>query len=82
LPDGIFKPKIPIWVYFWRVLQWKHEILYGELLYFTAIWYICWLFGIFSPFGILYQYKNLATLWGTPLSKKKAVILGMYRYSN
>jgi hypothetical protein len=45
------------------------DILYDHLVYFTAIWYILWPFGIFigylvyffPHFGILSQ-NNLATL--------------------
>jgi hypothetical protein len=40
-------------------------IFYVNLVYFTAIWYILWPFGIFyefwyifSPFGMLYQEKS------------------------
>jgi hypothetical protein len=43
---------------FWRVLQWK------MLVYFMAIWYILWPFGIvygylvyFSRLGLLYEGK-------------------------
>jgi hypothetical protein len=37
-------------------------IFHGHLVYFTAICYILWLFGMFfSRFGMLYQ-KNLAAL--------------------
>jgi uncharacterized SAM-binding protein YcdF (DUF218 family) len=36
--------------------------------YFVAIWYISWLFGIFSRFGMLYQEKSgnpaLHSRWG------------------
>jgi hypothetical protein len=33
---------------FWRVLQWKMFVyFFGHLVYFIAIWYILWLFGIF-----------------------------------
>jgi hypothetical protein len=34
---------------FWREMQY---------VYFMAIWYILWLFGIFSLFGIMYQEKS------------------------
>jgi hypothetical protein len=44
----IFKPKIPIWVYFWRALEWK------ILIYFKDIW------NILRPFGIF--YGHLVTL--------------------
>jgi hypothetical protein len=62
----IFKPKIPIWVNFWRVLKWK------RLEYFMAIRPIVGLFGIFCShvlhlwsferflpiFGMLYEEKS------------------------
>jgi hypothetical protein len=67
LPDGFFKPKIPIWVNFggscngkawytyfmtiWRILL-LLEIFNGHLVYFVVIWYI------FTSFGILYQEKS------------------------
>jgi hypothetical protein len=45
-------------------------IIYGHLVYFTAIWYILWPFGnllvIFSRFGILCQEKS-----GNPVSDSK-----------
>jgi hypothetical protein len=42
------------------------EIFYGHFVYFMAIlyilhmaiWYICWLFGIFFHLGILCQEKS------------------------
>jgi hypothetical protein len=37
-------------------------IFYGHLVYFTAIKYILWLVGIFSPFLVCCTKKNLATL--------------------
>jgi hypothetical protein len=47
------------------------DLLYGNLVYFTdisyayfmAIWYICWLFGIFSPVLVSISEKSLATLY-------------------
>jgi hypothetical protein len=45
---------------FWRALQWK------TLVYFVAIWYILWLFVIFSRFGMLY---HLATLNSTAFAR-------------
>jgi hypothetical protein len=38
---------------FWRVLQWKVLVyyIYVQLVYFTAIWYILWPFGVF--YGVL-----------------------------
>jgi hypothetical protein len=32
------------------------------LVYFMAIWYILWLFGIFFPVLVCWTNKNLATL--------------------
>jgi hypothetical protein len=47
----IFKPKNPNLGKFWRVLQWKMLVYFnGHLVYFRAIWYILWTFGIFSRF--------------------------------
>jgi hypothetical protein len=37
-------------------------LFHGHLVYFTAIWYILWLFGIFSPVLVYCTKKNLATL--------------------
>jgi hypothetical protein len=37
-------------------------IFYGHLVYFTAVWYILLLFGIFSPGLVSSTEKNLATL--------------------
>jgi hypothetical protein len=31
-------------------------VLYGRLVYFTAIWYILWLFGIFLAIGNIFGY--------------------------
>jgi hypothetical protein len=43
----IFKPKISIWVNFWKVLRWKMIVyfvairsIFLHLVYFIAIWYI------------------------------------------
>jgi hypothetical protein len=48
----------------WRVFQWD-MLVYGHLVYFTAIWYSLWPFGIlgviwyiFSRFGIFYLEKS------------------------
>jgi hypothetical protein len=56
LPDSFFKPKIPIWVKFLRVLQWKTLVylltlglFYGHLEHFTTVWNIFGHFGIFLP---------------------------------
>jgi hypothetical protein len=40
-------------------------ILYGPLAYFTAIWYILWLFGIRFPVLVCCKKKSLATLLAT-----------------
>jgi hypothetical protein len=62
----IFKPKIPIWVNFWRDLVWKKikffidictilltfGIFYDPLVLFVFIWYI------FSGLGIMDQEKS------------------------
>jgi hypothetical protein len=51
--------KIPIWVYFgvpwngeWWYILWSIGIFYGNLVYFTAIWYMLGSFTkyFFSPF--------------------------------
>jgi hypothetical protein len=52
-----FETKNPNLGKFWRV-----GIFYGKLVYFTAIWYILWLFSIFSPVVVCCTKKNLATL--------------------
>jgi hypothetical protein len=49
---NIFKPKIPIWVYFLEGLGienilWPFGIF--DIQYLIAIWYILWSFGIFVP---------------------------------
>jgi hypothetical protein len=42
---------------FWRVMQWTmlvyflpFSLFYGHLVYFVAVWYVLWLFGITFPF--------------------------------
>jgi hypothetical protein len=43
----------------YRCILWQFGILYGYLVYFVAIWYILWLFGILFPlFGMLSQEKS------------------------
>jgi hypothetical protein len=37
---------------------------YGPLVYFVAIWYDLWLFGILFPVSVCCTKKNLATLVG------------------
>jgi hypothetical protein len=67
LPDGIFQTKNPNWGKFGRVLQSKMLIYFMAIwsTYFTAIWYILWLFGIFYGYivffpilGLLYHEKT------------------------
>jgi hypothetical protein len=66
LPDGILSNKNPNLGKFWRILQLKilHTYTYGHLVYFTAIWYTWWPFGIFYdcyvyfPVLVLYQEKS------------------------
>jgi hypothetical protein len=63
----IFKPKIPIWVNFggscngrFSCIMWPLVLFYSYLVYFVAICYILWLFGIFyNYFGIFYDYFNI-----------------------
>jgi hypothetical protein len=54
LPDGfLFKPKIPIRVFFWWGLDWK------KMMYFMVICNILQTFGtFFSGFGIVYREKS------------------------
>jgi hypothetical protein len=51
LPDGIFSNQES---QFWSILKGlameDAGIFYSHLVYFTAIWYILWLFGISFPF--------------------------------
>jgi hypothetical protein len=54
LPDGtyIFKPESPIWVNFVGSCNGASCIFYGHVVYFTAILYILWSFGIlYGLFG-------------------------------
>jgi hypothetical protein len=70
----IFKPKIPIWLNFggyYLELKMCVPILYGQLEYFMAIWYILCPFGIFNGhlvyfmaiWCILCPFGNLIVLW-------------------
>jgi hypothetical protein len=75
LPDGIFKPKIPVWVNFGVSCN---ERCYGELFYFTAFSYIlsqfiifCGYLGIFSPFLYVVPRK-IWQPWPTLLCAKRA----------
>jgi hypothetical protein len=63
LPDGIFSnKKIHVWVNFGGSCNgrcWYIGLLYIHLVYFVAIWYIFWFFGMFPPrFGKLYKEKS------------------------
>jgi hypothetical protein len=51
-----FQTKNPKSGKFRRALQWM------MLVYFAAIWFILWLFVIFSPVLVCCRKKNLATL--------------------
>jgi hypothetical protein len=62
----IFKPKIPNWENLGGsgkgrclCILWPFSLFYGYLVYFMAIWYILWEFGVFFP---CFGKKNLATL--------------------
>jgi hypothetical protein len=75
LPDGFFKPKIPIWVIFeglrlenidvfmaiWNICQ-TYWIFYDHLVHFVFNWYILCSFGTFFPALVSCTQKNLATL--------------------
>jgi hypothetical protein len=60
-----FKPKKQMGVNFggfcngrcWYILR-QLGIFYGHLVYFVAIWYILWPFGIFFRFGMSNQEKS------------------------
>jgi hypothetical protein len=61
-----FKPKIPIGVNLggscngicWYILC-PFGLFYCHLVYFAAIWYSLWYFGIYFPrFGMLHQEKS------------------------
>jgi hypothetical protein len=61
--------KNPSLVKFWMVLEWKMLVflepfclLYGQMVYFIAVWYILWSIGIFLPALVYCTKKNLATL--------------------
>jgi hypothetical protein len=57
----------------WTILG-PFGLFYGHLVYFEGIWYILWLFGIFSPvFGMLYQEKS-----GNPAVVGRLTILGEF----
>jgi hypothetical protein len=45
----------------WPIL-WPFDLFCGHLVYFVAIWYILWLFGILFPVLVCWTKTNLATL--------------------
>jgi Zn-dependent protease with chaperone function len=59
LPDGIFNTKNPDLGTLWRVLQLKMLIYFMAIssMYFTAKWYILWLFGVFFLFWYVLPRK-------------------------
>jgi hypothetical protein len=71
LPDGlhIFKPKFPIWVNIGGFcnerrlyILWTFGSSHSHWVYFEAVWYILWPFGIFFPVLVHCTKRNLATL--------------------
>jgi hypothetical protein len=66
----IFNPKIPIWVNFggscngrFLCMLWLFGPFSGNLVYFMALWYILWSFGLFFPVLVYCNKRNLATLF-------------------
>jgi hypothetical protein len=66
---AFFQTKNPNLGKFSRDLQWKWLVyfmaigpFYDHLVYFAAIWYILWLFGIFFHVLVFCPKKNLATV--------------------
>jgi hypothetical protein len=47
------------------------------LVYFVAIWYIIWLFGIFLPVLVCCTKKNLATLVETRCANLKKIFVSL-----
>jgi hypothetical protein len=72
----IFRPKITIWVNLEGLaiedvgIFRPHCLFYCEMVYFVAIWYILWAFGI-CHFGMLYQEKS-----GNPAIHHLATLVG------
>jgi hypothetical protein len=64
LPDGIFSNQKSQFGFILEGLALgDFGVFYGHLVYFAAIWYILWPFGIFFPFWYICCFKkNLATL--------------------
>jgi hypothetical protein len=66
LPDGIFQTKKSNLGKFWRDLQWNMlvYVFYGHLVYFVAIWYILWLFGIVYSYLVYFSpFWNYEPMW-------------------
>jgi hypothetical protein len=59
-------------------LQWKMlvHVFYGHLVYFVAISYILWIFGIFFPVLVCCAVKNLAA----PLQSRESEKLPRNRF--
>jgi hypothetical protein len=58
-----FQTKNPNLGKFWRSLDWKNvDIFYGNLEYFTDIWYNLQPFGMVCGHLVHFSEKNLATL--------------------
>jgi hypothetical protein len=84
----IFEPKIPIWVKFGGSYNWRCMTIPSTYIHigicrlfsiFVIIWYILWLFGIFSPILVCCTKKNLATLH--PARKKPKLESNLRRLS-
>jgi hypothetical protein len=60
LPDGIFaNQKSQLWCILEGLGMEHDDPFCGHLVYFIAIWYILWAFGIFNPhIGMLHQEKS------------------------
>jgi hypothetical protein len=82
LPDGLFSNQKSQDGYNFRVsfngrccyMVWPFNLFHCHLVYYVAIWYILWLFGIFSHFGMLYQEQS-----GNPVEGRGVSVSG---YSN
>jgi hypothetical protein len=65
LPDGLSSYQKSQFGYFLRVLEWKmlvflwpFDIYYGHMLYFMAVWYSLFSFGIYFPFWNVWTKKS------------------------
>jgi hypothetical protein len=66
LPDGLFSNQKSEFGYNFEGLRMDYVgIFYSQLVYFVAIWYSLWLFGMFFPVLVLCAKKNLATLFSS-----------------